>query len=134
MKTAWQAMRLGVVIYFIPFFFVYEPSLVLQGSLLDTLWYFSTCALGIFILAAGVEGYLLGLGRISTILRPLLAIAGILIAFPDWQVKAVGVCLVIPMVAILLLRKKGLSSGGNVLGAKPRNATEDKAHNLQRFR
>ena len=32
MKTGWESMRVGSIIYFIPFFFVLNPALVLQGD------------------------------------------------------------------------------------------------------
>ena len=32
MKTGWESMRVGSIIYFIPFFFVLAPSLLLQGD------------------------------------------------------------------------------------------------------
>jgi len=111
MKTAFQAMRLGVVIYFIPFFFVFEPSLVLQGAPLDTLYCFSTCALGVVFIAGGLEGYLLGVGEPGKAVRPLLVIAGCLIAFPDWKTKALGACLAIPLLTFLLMRKRVLKIG-----------------------
>ena len=31
MKTGWESMWVGSIIYFIPFFFVLNPALVLQG-------------------------------------------------------------------------------------------------------
>lgn len=108
MKTAFQAMRLGVVIYFVPFFFVFEPAFVLQGTLIDSLFYIPTCALGIVFLTGGIEGYLLGVGRASNLVRPLLIIAGCLIAFPDWKSKVIGVCLAIPVVIFMLSRRRVL--------------------------
>ncbi len=33
MKTGWESMRVGSIIYFMPFFFVLNPALVLQGPL-----------------------------------------------------------------------------------------------------
>ena len=32
MKTGWESMWVGSIIYFIPFFFVLNPALVLQGD------------------------------------------------------------------------------------------------------
>ena len=32
METGLQAMKIGSIIYFVPFFFVMNPSLVLQGE------------------------------------------------------------------------------------------------------
>ena len=35
METGFEAMRIGTVIYFIPFFFVFNPALLLQGSFVE---------------------------------------------------------------------------------------------------
>jgi|APSaa5957512622_1039677.scaffolds.fasta_scaffold04433_2 TRAP transporter 4TM/12TM fusion protein len=94
MKTAFTAMRLGVVIYFIPFFFVFNPALVFQGPLFTTLYLVVLCMIGIVYIAAGMEGYLIGVGKAKSVFRPFLVIAGFLIAFPQpawwWQTSIVG--------------------------------------------
>ena len=102
MKTAWQAMRLGIVIYFIPFFFVYEPALVLQGTPVDFLSAFLTCVVGIVFIAAAVEGYLIKLGRLSLVIRVTFLAAGILLGIPGWQTDIIGALIAVLSVAVLL--------------------------------
>jgi TRAP transporter 4TM/12TM fusion protein len=58
MATAWQAMRLGAVLYIVPFMFVYSPSLLAMGSLPEILLATLTAGFGIFCLAAGLQGWL----------------------------------------------------------------------------
>ncbi|MGH7389766.1 MAG: TRAP transporter permease [Candidatus Rokuibacteriota bacterium] len=58
MATAWQAMRLGAVLYIVPFMFVYSPALLAMGSLPDILLATLTAGVGIFCLAAGLQGWL----------------------------------------------------------------------------
>jgi len=111
MRTALQAMRLGIVIYFIPFFFVFEPALVLRGTPWETLWFFLTAVLGIVFLAGGIEGYLIRVGRVPVVMRPLLAIAGILIAVPNLRTDVIGAILALVLVAFLLIRKKASATG-----------------------
>ena len=105
MKTAFQAMRLGIVIYFIPFFFVFNPALVLQGSPIDTIYLFALCIVGIVLIAAGLEGYLLKFGKLGLWERPLLIISGLLIGFPQWTTTIVGAILALFVLAIMLLIK-----------------------------
>lgn len=106
MKTAFTAMRLGVVIYFIPFFFVFNPALVLEGPILDTFLFGSLCLVGIVFIAAGMEGYLLAVGKTGRRTRPLLVLAGILIGFPQpewwWQTTIAGTVLAGILVMYLL--------------------------------
>ena len=58
MATAWQAMRLGAVLFIVPFMFVYSPELLMMGSWLDILHAFARAGLGVFCLAAGLQGWL----------------------------------------------------------------------------
>ena len=58
MATAWQAMRLGAVLYIVPFMFVYSPALLMIGSVTDILVATLTAAVGVICLAAGLQGWL----------------------------------------------------------------------------
>lgn len=112
MRTAFQAVRLGVVIFFIPFFFVFNPALILQGpSLLETLYLFLQCLLGIALIAAGLEGYLWKVGKVGLLARPLLGLAGFLIAFPDLNTTLIGVPLALLIIVVILILRRRL---GNV--------------------
>jgi len=110
MKTGWLSMRLAVVLYFVPFFFVFNPALILEGPVWETIYLFALCLVGIWILASGLEGYLLKVGRLSLWSRPLLAAGGFLIAFPDWKTTIIGVALTAAVIAIIMIRKKPAAS------------------------
>ncbi len=105
MKTSFTAMRLGVVIYFIPFFFVFNPALVMQSTLFEALYYFAFCVLGIILLAAGMEGYLLKIGVLAGWARLLLVMGGFLITFPEWKTSLVGALLALIPIVTNLIRK-----------------------------
>jgi TRAP transporter 4TM/12TM fusion protein len=106
MKTGWLSMRLAAVLYFIPFFFVFNPALILEGPLWETLYLFILCLLGIWILASGLEGYLIKVGRLSLWERPLLIIGGFLIAFPEWRSSIIGAVLTVLLITVILIRKE----------------------------
>jgi len=106
MKTAWTSMRLAIVLYFLPFFFVLNPALILQGPIWETIYFFALCLLGIWVLASGLEGYLLKVGKLSSWSRPLLVIGGFLIAMPNWTMTIVGLALAALVVAAILVAKK----------------------------
>lgn len=106
MKTAVTCMRLGVVLYFIPFFFVFNPSLVLQGPLLESIYLFAFCLAGITLIASGLEGYMLKVGILPFWARPLLILAGFLIAFPEWNTTFIGAALGAFVIALILMRRK----------------------------
>lgn len=65
MRTGLEAMRLGSIIYFVPFFFVLNPALILQGSWPAILGACCTAFLGVMLIAGALQGYLVGVGRLD---------------------------------------------------------------------
>ena len=61
--------------------------------------------MGIVLIAAGLEGYLLKFGKLGLWERPLLIISGLLIGFPQWTTTIVGAILALFVLAIMLLIK-----------------------------
>jgi TRAP transporter 4TM/12TM fusion protein len=106
MKTGFTAMRLAIVLYFIPWFFVFRPALILDGPVLETAYLFFMCILGIWILGSGLEGYLLRVGRLETWARPLLILSGFLIAFPGWMITIIGAGIATVVITSILITKK----------------------------
>jgi TRAP-type uncharacterized transport system fused permease subunit len=100
-----------MVLFFVPFFFLFNPSLVLQGPLLDIILCSVKALLGTFILASAIEGYMLKLGKLSLWARPLLAIGGFLIAFPERITDIVGAAFILCTLAIIFIRKQLAGKG-----------------------
>ncbi|MEX0738285.1 MAG: TRAP transporter fused permease subunit [Pseudohongiella sp.] len=87
MRAGWEAMRLGAIIYFIPFFFVLNPALLLQGEFAGIAQNVGTALIGVALISAGLQGYLLGFGRIGEdklglVSRGCVAIAGLALVTP----------------------------------------------------
>jgi len=81
--TGFAAMRLGTILYFLPFIFVLDPNFILQGSWYGAVQVFVEALIGIWLLAGALQGYLPGLGLIVvSYQRAMLAIAGLLVALP----------------------------------------------------
>jgi TRAP transporter 4TM/12TM fusion protein len=80
MATAWQAMRLGAVLFIVPFMFVYQPALLMLGSWPEILLATGTAAFGVLCLAAGLQGWLRC--RATPLDRALLMAAGLLFVTP----------------------------------------------------
>ena len=94
--AAFEAMKLGTIIYIIPFFFVLDPAFTLQAGPLESLLTVLRAGVGILLICAGIQGYLLGIGRIESdpigaIARVLLGIAGLAFAFPSHPDLAVPI-------------------------------------------
>ncbi|MFC2000884.1 TRAP transporter permease [Chloroflexota bacterium] len=105
LRTAFQAMRLGIGKYFLPFFFVLSPSLILRGSLLDSLQTIPTCALGMLFISGGLEGYVWRIGTIGIPMRILFFASGFLLAFPNTATDIWGGGLAAVLIVGYLIRK-----------------------------
>jgi TRAP-type uncharacterized transport system fused permease subunit len=106
MKTGYTAMRLAIVLYFVPWVFVYNPALILEGPITETIYLFALCMVGIFFVASGLEGYLLRVGRLEMWARPLFMIGGFMIAFPGWMTTIVGFVIAAVVIAFILITRK----------------------------
>lgn len=106
MKTSLTAMRLGIVIYFVPLFFVFQPAMVLQGDLTPLLYVLPTAVAGIALIAAGSEGYLIWVGHVRPWARIPLVIAGFLLSFPTLKITLIGLAASLIMVALVWLQNR----------------------------
>jgi TRAP transporter 4TM/12TM fusion protein len=118
MKTGWESMRVGSIIYFIPFFFVLNPALVLQGTWTEALYLAATAALGIACICGGIQGFQLGVGDLRRAagmqwpLRALLVLGGVVLATPggglmplsNLQMELLGVAILVPALALAAFR------------------------------
>jgi len=106
MATAFTAARLGIVLYFIPFFFVFNPALIFQGPIIESVYLIVFCIVGITLIAASLQGYLLFVGNLPFWSRFLIGPAGFLIAFPDWETSVIGAVLAGAIIVVLFIIKK----------------------------
>ncbi len=105
MQTGWTAMRLGAVKYFVPFFFVYSPALLMHGTWSEIVLFTSFAIFGVTVIASSLEGYLVGIGRLGLFPRAVLLIGGGLIAFPEVYTTVVGLITSIAGIAANFLLK-----------------------------
>ncbi|MBO6559723.1 MAG: TRAP transporter fused permease subunit, partial [Nisaea sp.] len=66
MAAGLEAMRLGSIIYFVPFFFVLNPALIGEGSWTEVLVVLATAIFGVYLLGGALQGYVAGFGRLGT--------------------------------------------------------------------
>ena len=120
METGLEAMKIGSIIYFVPFFFLMNPSLVLQGALDDFVLHATTALLGVALVCCGLQGYLQGVGdlrrcgalewpvRVALVLGGLMFIApgGGLMPLSPLQMSAAALAVTVPAVAVAWLRAR----------------------------
>lgn len=124
MRTGFEAMKIGSVIYFIPFFFVFDPALITIGTWDDILVSTVLALFGVWIFASGIQGYMSGVGPLlanipfAWILRLPVLVGAILIALPgeaipgfdDWQLLGIGLVTMAPVIvaALVVNRREAL--------------------------
>jgi TRAP-type uncharacterized transport system fused permease subunit len=106
MAVGLQAVRLSTIIYFVPFFFVLNPVLILNGAPSAILLALATACIGVWLIVGSTQGYLLGLGSTAIgVRRPLSVVARVLLL-------PAGLCLVAPNVSALGMTFDSLELAG----------------------
>ena len=87
MRAGFEAMRLGAIIYFVPFFFVFNPALLLQGSIIENIQSITTALIGVAVVSSALQGYLIGFGDLGKgikglVVKLLIGFSGLTLALP----------------------------------------------------
>ncbi len=101
MRTGFESVRFGIVLFTLPYLFVYTPSLLMHGTIYEILMVIIIAAAGVFSLAIAAQGFFLT--RLKFFERSLFAAASILIFWPNSVVIASGILL---FVALIIFEKK----------------------------
>jgi len=91
--TGWQAMKFAAAGFIVPFFFVYYPALLFQGTWDEIALAGVTGGIGVIALAAGLEGYFLK--RATWPERGLFLAAALLLIDPGLVTDLVGLALLL---------------------------------------
>ena len=122
MKTGWESMWVGSIIYFLPFFFVMNPALVLQGNgiYLEALQLVIEASIGILLICGGIQGYQAFVGDtrhagwMEWPIRLLLIAGGFVLAMPGGGIAplpqsamtTLGAAIAIPTLIVLWIAVK----------------------------
>jgi TRAP transporter 4TM/12TM fusion protein len=89
-KTGLTAMRLGSVLFMLPFFFVLNPALILHGKLPTIMEAAVTAVFAMWLLASAVEAYLYRVGTITWPVRLVLFVAALVLIYPGTLTDMIG--------------------------------------------
>ena len=92
-QTGFTSFRMGIVAYIIPFIFLLNPAILLEGSGMDVILAAATAILGVFCLTGAIEGYLLKYW--SMVARVMLGIGALMMMIPGITTDLVGIGLVV---------------------------------------
>jgi TRAP transporter 4TM/12TM fusion protein len=116
MRAGFEAMRLGAIIYFVPFFFVFNPALLLQGSAMENIQAISTALVGVVLVSAALQGYLIGLGTLGKgasgmAMRVLIGLSGLTLALPAGGLFGFSQVLLLAVALVLLAASVAIHIG-----------------------
>jgi TRAP transporter 4TM/12TM fusion protein len=86
--TGWEAVRLGIAAFLVPFAFVYNPGLLMQGSLADIVLAVITAVIGATLVACGIRGF--ALSPLNVIQRLVVFAGGLLLIAPGLTMPLIG--------------------------------------------
>jgi TRAP transporter 4TM/12TM fusion protein len=88
-KTAIVAMKLGIVAYIIPYFFVLNPALLGRGNFLEVLTYSGSAFFGTILISYGFFTWVKR-GFLNRVFRVLYLVTGFIIMMPNHIASAIG--------------------------------------------
>ena len=100
--AGWQAMKFAAAGFLVPFFFIYYPALLFQGTWTEVLVAMLTGIVGVVALAAGLEGYFLRTA--SWLERALFVAAALLLIHPGLVTDVAGAALLVVGLGLQRLR------------------------------
>jgi TRAP transporter 4TM/12TM fusion protein len=86
--SGWQALQMGIAAFLVPFAFVLNDGLLLQGSVLHIVQAVGTAVLGSVMLAAAIRGF--AFGQLSPVQRVLILVGGVLLIMPGVRLALAG--------------------------------------------
>jgi TRAP-type uncharacterized transport system fused permease subunit len=102
MSTGYQAMKLAVAGYLVPFFFLFKPGLALLGSPFHVAFSVLEGVLATILIATAVEGYFIR--PMNLLERTAILIAGLSLFAPGWQTDIVAILIAAPVLYIHWVR------------------------------
>src|SRR3990167_30738 len=105
-RTGIWAMRLGLINFVLPFLFVLNPTLILIGTPLQIVHDVATACFAVWLLAAGLEGWLYGIGAIGWTSRLLLIAGALGLLVPGITTDLIGLGLLAVVYLGNLLRRR----------------------------
>ena len=106
MKTGINATKLAIAAFIVPFIFAYNPQMLFENvtSVFQVVQIVITALLGIFAVAAGLEGYILR--KMGWPLRVLAVVGGLTLLIPGTVSDLIGLVIVAGIIALQLLQNK----------------------------
>jgi len=105
MKTAFNASRLAIAVFIVPYIFCFSPALLMiDTNAIEVVRIAITSLIGIFGVAAGLEGYLKA--EMNPAIRIVAVVGGLMLIMPSLITDIAGIALVAVCVMFQMLISK----------------------------
>ena len=104
MKTGFTSMRLAIVAFIVPFFFVLQPELLLIGDTMSIVQTCITSLIAMYALGGGMQGWLIT--NTNIVERAALLIGGVAMLYPGTLTDLIGFGLLAAAIVLQVTRTK----------------------------
>lgn len=104
MKTAIEACKIGFAGFIVPFMFVYNAAILMEGSPITILYTAATAIVGVIFMSAGFQGFFIM--KLNWAERIILLAGGLLTVVPETFTDMVGFVVIIAFIAVKSIQKK----------------------------
>lgn len=105
MKTAFNASRLAIAVFIVPYVFCYSPALLMIDTTpFAVIQIAITSLIGIFGVSAGLEGYLKT--NMNPVIRIIFVAAGVMLIIPSLITDGIGLALMAAAIAFQFIMAK----------------------------
>ncbi len=93
MRTGFAAVKLAAAGFIVPFMFVYNQNLLLEGVWYNVIIAAATALVGVYALSFSLEGF--WIGRLNPVQRVMGLAAAVVLIFPGLATDLIGICLIV---------------------------------------
>jgi len=115
LRTGFEASRIAIAGYIIPYMIIYNQGIMLRGSFLDVLLTIIAAVIATYLLVIGFEGWMLT--RLNMLERSILVACAILVPFPIVLSHLQAVPLGLALIAVFYILQR--NKRGKILMAQP---------------
>lgn len=106
MKTGLTAMRLGIILFILPVFFVLEPALIGHGEPAQVAQAVLTAGFSVLLISCGLSGWLYFAGALNMVERAVIILAALLSLYPEPTTDIAGLVVALCVFALHWLRSR----------------------------
>ena len=109
-KTGWTAFKMAIPAFIVPFFFVMNPALLMNGSVVEILYGIFTSVIGVWMISVGTMNYLAG--RLPLWGRAVIIIGAVLLIGHSLVTDIAGYLILAALVVVWARRRRALRAAG----------------------